>query len=167
MKMKLTKFQDLSLEEKNEVLKWRNHPEIRKWMYDKNEISLQNHLDFIDNMPTNRIYLKVEDLGVINFKIINDTAKLGIHKNPDKKRVGNILLKTAINYAFNELKAKKIVLYVFEDNIKAINLYKKFGFREVDKKDNLIKMELIKNEELKTGSPKNQKIFWGIEENGE
>ena len=146
MKMKLTKFQDLSLEEKNEVLKWRNHPDIRKWMFDTNEISLENHLNFIDNIPKNRIYLKAEDLGVINFKIINDTAELGIHKNPDKKRVGNILLKTAIDYAFNNLNAKKIILYVFENNLKAINLYKNFGFVESNKKDNIIKMELLKSE---------------------
>jgi len=118
-------------------------------MYDTNEISLQNHLNFIDNMPKNKIYLKAEDLGVINFKIINDTAELGIHKNPDKKKVGNILLKTAIEYAFNELNAKKIILYIFEDNLKAINLYKKFGFKEIDKKDNIIKMELLKSEKLK------------------
>ena len=118
-------------------------------MFDKNEISLQNHLNFVKNMPKNKIYLKAEDLGVINFKIINDTAELGIHKNPDKKRVGNILLKTAIEYAFNELNAKKIVLYVFEDNLKAINLYKKFGFKEIDKKDNIIKMELLnKNKKI-------------------
>ena len=113
-------------------------------MYDKNEISLQNHLNFIDNMPKNRIYLKAEDLGVINFKIVNDTAELGIHKNPDKKGVGKILLKTAIGYAFNELNAQKIILYVFEYNVKAINLYKKFGFIKVDKKENIIKMELLK-----------------------
>ena len=140
--MKLTKFQDLSLKEKKEVLKWRNHPEIRKWMYDKKEISLENHLKFIDNMPKNRIYLKAEDLGVINFKISKDIVELGIHKNPAKTKVGKILLNEAINYAFNNLNAKKIVLYVFEDNLKAINLYKKFGFKEIDKKDNLIKMEL-------------------------
>ena len=146
MKMKLTKFQDLSIEEKKEVLKWRNHPDIRKWMYDTNKISLENHLNFIDNMPKNRIYLKVEDLGVINFKIINDTAELGLHKNPEKKRVGNILLKTAIDYAFDELKIKKIILYVFENNVKAINLYKNFGFVESNKKDNIIKMELLKSE---------------------
>ncbi len=115
-------------------------------MYDTNKISLENHLNFIDNMPKNRIYLKVEDLGVINFKIINDTAELGLHKNPEKKRVGNILLKTAIDYAFDELKIKKIILYVFENNVKAINLYKNFGFVESNKKDNIIKMELLKSE---------------------
>jgi len=112
-------------------------------MLDKNEISLQNHLNFIKNIPKNRIYLKVDDLGVINFKIIKDTIELGIHKNPNKKGVGKILLNEAINYAFNKLNAKKIILYVFERNTKSISLYKKFGFRKVDKKDNIIKMELL------------------------
>ena len=138
----LKKFQDLSLKEKKEVLNWRNHPEIRKWMIDKSEISLKNHLNFIDNMPENKIYLKVKDLGVVNFKILNEKVELGLHKNPYKNKVGNDLLKMAVDYAFNELKAKKIILYVFEDNLKAINLYKKFGFREIDKKDNILKMEL-------------------------
>ncbi len=149
MKKRLKRFQNLSFEEKKEVLDWRNHSEIRKWMYDKNEISLQKHLNFIENMPKNRIYLKVDDLGVINFKILNDKVELGIHKNPNKQKVGKILLDIAIKYAFDELKTKKITLYVFEDNIKAINLYKKFNFIEVDKKDNIIKMELIRNGELK------------------
>ena len=111
-------------------------------MLDKKEISLENHLKFIQNLPENRIYLKVGDLGVINFKIINDMAELGLHKNPAKTKVGKILLNEAINYAFNNLNIKKIILYVLEDNIKAINLYKKFGFKEIDKKDNIIKMEL-------------------------
>ena len=142
MKEILKKFQDLSLEEKKEVLNWRNHPEIRKWMLDKNEISLKNHLNFIEEMPKNRIYLKVGNVGVINFKILDEKVELGLHKNPYKNKVGNDLLKTAVDYAFNELNAKKIILYVFEDNIKAINLYKKFGFIEVDKKENILKMEL-------------------------
>ena len=149
--MKYKKFQDLSLEEKKEVLAWRNHPEIRKWMYNKEKIPLENHLKFIESLKEkpNKIYLKVDDLGVVNFEIFKNYIDIGIHKNPNKQKVGKRLLEFAINYAFNELKAQKIVLYVFEDNIKAINLYKKFGFKKTDKKDNLIKMELI-NENRKT-----------------
>ena len=142
MKEKLKRLQNLSLEEKKEVLNWRNNPEIRKWMIDKNEISLKNHLNFIDNIPQNKIYLKVADLGIINLKILNKKVELGLHKNPSKQKVGKILMKTAIDYAFNELNAKKIILYVFEDNLRAIHLYKKFGFKEVDKKDNIVKMEI-------------------------
>ncbi len=141
--MKYTKFQDLSLEEKKEVLEWRNHPEIRKWMYNKEEITLENHLKFIENLKnSNKIYLKVDNIGVANFTLKGKFVELGIHKNPNKKRVGDKLLGFAINYAFNELKAPKIILYVYEDNQKAIYLYKKFNFKIVDKKGNLIKMEL-------------------------
>lgn len=144
-------FIDLTDEEKKEVLKWRNHPEIRKWMYDKREISLQNHLTFIENLKNDKskFYFKIGDFGVINFKIKKDFAEIGLHKNPEKKGVGNILMQKIIDYGFNELKLKKLILYVYEDNLKAINLYKKFNFKESDKKNNLIKMEL-KNENWKS-----------------
>jgi len=142
--VKYTKFQDLSLDEKKEVLKWRNHPEIRKYMYNKKLISLKDHLQFIESLKENKnkIYLKVEDLGVVNFLIKNDLVEIGIHKNPNKKKVGKVLMEFALKYAFEVLKAKKTVLFVYENNKKAINLYKKFGFKIVDKKDNLITMEL-------------------------
>ena len=146
--MIIKKFQDLSLEEKEEVLKWRNDKSIREFMYDKEPISLENHLNFIDNLDNSKVYLKVDDLGVINFRIKNNFAEIGLHKNPNKQKVGSKLMKTLIDYGFNVLKLDKLILYVFENNIKAINLYKKFGFIEVDKKDNLIKMEL-KNENRK------------------
>jgi len=142
--MKYTKFQDLSLDEKKEVLKWRNHPEIRKYMYNKKLISLKEHLQFIESLKENKnkIYLKIEDLGVVNFLIKNDLVEIGIHKNPNKQKVGKVLMEFALKYAFEVLHAKKSVLFVYENNKKAINLYKKFGFKIVDKKDNLIKMEL-------------------------
>jgi len=117
-------------------------------MLNKEKISLKNHLEFINNLDKSRIYLKADDMGVINFKVFKNFVELGLHKNPNKKKVGIGLLKTAINYAFDELNTDKIILYVFENNIKAINLYKKFGFKESDKQKNIIKME-FKNENRK------------------
>ena len=142
MKIDIKKFQDLSLEEKKEVLEWRNDKTIREFMYDKEPILLENHLNFINNLDDSRVYLKADDIGVINFRIKNNFAEIGLHKNPNKQKVGNILMNTLINYGFNTLKLDKLILYVFENNKKAINLYKNFGFNEVDKKDNFIKMEL-------------------------
>lgn len=144
MNEKLKKFQDLSLKEKEEVLKWRNHPEIRKYLFNKKEISLKEHLQFIESLKekNDKIYLKVSDLGVVNFHLKKQIAILGIHKNPKKQKVGKILLNEALKYAFKTLKVKKIILEVFEENKKAINLYKQFGFTKIAKNDNLIKMEL-------------------------
>ncbi len=143
MKGKYTKFQNLSLEEKKEVLKWRNYPEIRKYLFNKDEIPLEDHLKFIESLKKrdDKIYIKVSDIGIVNFEI-KEYIEIGLHKNPEKKGVGKKLLDFALNYAFNELKTKKVFLEVFEENKKAINLYKNFGFREIEKKENLIKMEL-------------------------
>ncbi|GAB6074219.1 UDP-4-amino-4,6-dideoxy-N-acetyl-beta-L-altrosamine N-acetyltransferase [Nautilia lithotrophica] len=145
MNVKYKKFQELSFDEIKEVLEWRNNPDIRKWMYNKEKISLEEHLKFIENLKKDsaKIYIKVDDLGVVNFKIFDHFAELGIHKNPKKKKVGRELLRFAVNYAFNNLKLKKLILYVFEDNIRAKTLYKNIGFIELEKKDNLIKMELL------------------------
>ncbi len=110
-------------------------------MYNKNKISLKEHLDFIQNLDKNKVYLKIDDVGIVNFKIFNNYVEFGIHKNPNKQKVGNKLLEIGLKEAFKY--KDKIILYVFENNIKAINLYKKFGFKIIDKKDNLLKMELI------------------------
>jgi aminopeptidase-like protein len=92
--------------------------------------------------------LHYADIGVIDFtNIRNEKAEIGLYKNPSKQKVGFKLMSEIINYGFNELKLKKLILYVYENNKRAINLYKKFNFKEVDKKNDLIKMELI-NETL-------------------
>ena len=71
--IKLINFIDLSLEEKIMVLGWRNHPEIRKWMYNQDEIKLEEHLNFIDSLKLrkDKLYflVKKEDefIGVIDF----------------------------------------------------------------------------------------------------
>jgi len=137
-------FVNLTLNEKKEVLKWKNHIEIRKWMYNKNIIDLKSHLEFIETLKKDnkKLYFKIDDLGVINYKIKNNYAEIGLHKNPNKNGVGKILMKKLIEYGFNELNLEKLILYVYENNLKAINLYKKFNFIQTDKKDNLIKMEL-------------------------
>ena len=48
--IQLLNFIDLKLEEKEMILKWRNHPEIRKWMYNQDNITLENHLKFIEEL---------------------------------------------------------------------------------------------------------------------
>ena len=64
------------------------------------------------------------------------------YKNPKLKGVGKKLLKTLIDYGFNQLRLNKLILFVFENNKRAILLYRAFGFKTIQKKQNLVKMEL-------------------------
>lgn len=141
--IKLINFIDLSLEEKKMILEWRNSPNIKKYMYTQNEISLENHLKFIDslkNREDNLYFLVKKDddfIGVIDFiNITKYEADFGFYANPSSKIVGigRILENVSIDFAFNTLKVEKLKLEVFEDNIQVRNLHKKYKFKETGKK---------------------------------
>ena len=131
-------FIDLKLEEKKMILKWRNNPNIKKYMYTKDDISLENHLKFIDSLKNSKdelyFIVKKDDqyIGVIDFVNIklNESLIMGIYTNPNLKGNGKILLETIINFSFNILKVKKIFAEVFFENERAFSLYKTYGFKE-------------------------------------
>jgi len=155
--IQLINFTDLPLEEKKMILEWRNHHEIRKWMYNQDEITLKEHLNFIESLKKRKdqLYFLVkkenEFIGVIDFTHLleNKSVHMGIYSNPDTKGNGKILLYEIIQYAFKTLNVKKIYSELFEENKRAYSLYKKFSFKDVSKKTinnkQVLSMEL-KNE---------------------
>lgn len=155
----LINFIDLTLEEKKMILSWRNHPSIKRWMYNNDNISLQNHLNFIETLKkcTNKLYFLVKQegnyIGVIDFTNIakdSESAVIGLYANIGLNGVGKILLNTICNYGFETLNVNKLIAEAFAGNEKAISLYKRFNFQETMKKivnnKEIICMEL-KNED--------------------
>ncbi len=137
----LKNFFILSEDEKFKVLKWRNHDDVRLWMYNANIISLTDHLEFInklENDSKNKYFLVVlnkNNIGVVYFNNINYEQKeceFGLYANPYAKLegVGKILVEISIKYAFNILKLKKLKLEVLTTNKRAIKLYQKYNFME-------------------------------------
>ena len=140
--LKLINFTDLKLQEKEMILKWRNHPDIRKWMYNQDEIKLEEHLNFIESLKSrkDKLYflVKKEDefIGVIDFTqlIEKESVHMGIYSNPNLSGNGKILLSKIIEYSFHDLKVEKVFSEVFIENEKAYNLYKKFNFKDISEK---------------------------------
>lgn len=143
MALEIINFTDLTLDEKKMVLQWRNHESIKRWMYDKNNISLDNHLKYIESLQNARdkqyfvVKRDVVYLGVVDFIHINkiqSCAELGLYVNPFEKvtGIGKILIEVAIKYAFNTLKVKKLTLEVFSDNTRALALYERYNFKEIE-----------------------------------
>lgn len=102
-----------------------------------------------------------EVIGHITIRFIDDArkiARLGFVIVDDTKRgkgYGKQLVLSALKYAFDELKADKVTLGVFENNIPAIQCYLSCGFKTVEKEDvesyqcmgevwNCIEMEIFK-----------------------
>lgn len=139
-KIDLVNFIDLSLDERKMVLEWRNHPNIRKWMFTQGVISLDDHLSYIEslNEKKDRAYFLVQKasqpIGVMDFTNIDfeeKRAEFGIYSNPTFKGVGNFLMESIIDYAFKILNINTLLAEVLEDNIAALKLYRRYNFKDI------------------------------------
>lgn len=146
----LTNFTNLATEKLKMTLAWRNTPIVRENMYSKDEISLEKHLSFIESLKNakDKAYFLVTskdntDIGVIYFTdISNLSCTMGIYANPKIRGIGKTLMKEIIEYGFTTLQCEKIKSEVYITNIKAISLYKKFGFKEITRDKKVLFMEL-------------------------
>ena len=144
-------FKDLNSEEKELVLLWRNNDNIRKWMHTKDVITLNNHLNFIDELALSedKCYFLVckqdEPLGVIYFTEIKkgNSCYFGVYINPVLKGLGSDFMLLILNYAKKHFKVKQIYAEVFKRNDRAISLYENMKFKT-------IKTENINNNEILT-----------------
>jgi len=142
----LCNYVNLNENDKMQVLNMRNHPEIKKWMYNPDLILEVDHFDFIKNLEidTEKRYFLVKQkgntIGSINFLKINydNSVELGIYTNPflKFKGFGRLLESAASHYAFTELGVRKIRLQVLSNNKRAINFYNKCGFKLTHTKSN-------------------------------
>jgi len=137
MQVRLLDFTTLDTQLLTTVLAWRNHSNIRRWMLNDDEISLENHLRFVEslkNRADKRYFLvqrEDEYIGVIDFTdITQNSAEIGIYANPDTRGVGETLMNALIEYGFSTLGVKMLIASVFADNDRAKHLYEKFDFAE-------------------------------------
>jgi UDP-4-amino-4,6-dideoxy-N-acetyl-beta-L-altrosamine N-acetyltransferase len=139
LKIELLNFTSLNLDEKKMVLEWRNHPNIRRWMFTQEEITLEDHFKYIESLQSkgDRAYFLVkrdsQAIGVIDFPNIDRKAtstEFGIYADPQIKGVGKFLMENIIKYAFEHLDVETLISEVFEENISAIKLYRRYNFRD-------------------------------------
>lgn len=97
----------------------------------------------LGNMKNNESSLKyfvaqIENkvIGAMEIKILKDNIFLNYIAIDNKfrgKRIGSNLIKYGVEYLANQHNYKKIQLDVFEDNVRALKLYKKLGFKIINK----------------------------------
>lgn len=106
-------------------------------MINESEISLEDHLYFIDLLATktDKCYFLVQkeslNLGVINLTLLPmNSAELGIYADPKLRGVGSTLMSALIEHAAT-LGISRLIAHVFPNNVRALDLYKKFDFTEI------------------------------------
>jgi UDP-4-amino-4,6-dideoxy-N-acetyl-beta-L-altrosamine N-acetyltransferase len=122
-----------------QVLHWRNHSDIRRYMYTTHEIGLDEHRNWFASASKNRAaYLLIyEHLGqACGFVNITrgrclQVADWGFYLAPDApKGTGRALGKKALAYAFDKLELHKICGQTLGFNERSIAFHKALGFTE-------------------------------------
>lgn len=139
--VELVSYVNLNINDQAFVLKMRNDASVKRWMYSQRDISKKEHHDFVkklnDNKETRYFLVKSQGtiVGSINFSniILNDSLHFGLFTNPftELKGAGRILEAAGNYYAHFMFGIGTVKLEVFSDNTRAINFYKKCGFRFV------------------------------------
>lgn len=121
------------------ILSWRNHPDVRRFMFTQHEISLQEHQLWFAKAsqdPT-RCLLLVEDgqqpIGYVQFSnvTVGGVADWGFYISPaSPKGTGRKLGVAALRHAFQSLKLHKVCGQAIESNEPSIAFHQRLGFRQ-------------------------------------
>lgn len=122
-----------------QVLEWRNHPEVRNYMYSSHEILTNEHRAWFNKAKNSSgvallIYEKSsQSQGFVNITRTRcaEVADWGFYLAPDALTgSGSELGKLALNYAFARLKLHKVCGQALGFNTRSIAFHKKLGFTE-------------------------------------
>lgn len=130
-------YVNLTLDEKSMVLEWRNDESIRKWMYDKEVIELQNHLSYIESLKnkTDRAYWLVinsqgEAIGsvsVTDLDEVKNSGEIGYYTKPDIQIPGYAFVDACYHLFFDILDIGRMICTVDNNNKGAKTLDSYFG----------------------------------------
>lgn len=127
-------FDDLEM-----VFNWRNHPEIRRYMYTTHQIGFEEHKAWFERVSkdSNVELLIFEQSGIpmgfVNFNAtsFSGVAEWGFYMSPiAEKGMGKRMGLEALKYGFNDRGLRKICGQALSFNKGSISFHKKLGFTE-------------------------------------
>jgi UDP-4-amino-4,6-dideoxy-N-acetyl-beta-L-altrosamine N-acetyltransferase len=120
------------------VLAWRNHPDVRRYMYTQHEITLDEHQRWFERtLPDPKKHLLIfevdqQPLGFVNFTETSNggIADWGFYAAPDAPNgSGRQLGRAALSHAFDQLKLHKICGQALAYNERSIKFHQSLGFQ--------------------------------------
>lgn len=137
--MAMHKIRPMKDSDLDRVLKWRNHPEVRRYMYTTHEIHLHEHHKWFvgaSENPAIELLIYERDGTAQGFVNITRTrswevADWGFYLATDApKGSGHELGTQALKYAFADMDLHKLCGQALGFNERSISFHKKLGFTE-------------------------------------
>ena len=132
---------------------WVNNPEVRKYSFNKKQVSLKEHANWfftaLENINSEYYLFEVQgtSAGSIRFDIEKDeVGKINYLLDPNftGKGLGIFMLKEGINFLQeNRPSVTKVYGHVFKENIGSVKIFEKLFFQEVSNDSSELKFEKI------------------------
>ncbi len=135
-------LRDIQSEDKEKILKWRNLPEVAKYMYTDHYVTPEEHdrwFQRIINDPSCCYWIIVcdgVDVGLVNVYDLDQQnqrcywAFYVADPNVRGKGVGSFVEYSVLHYVFDELGLNKLCCEVLDFNEAVVNMHKRFGFQQ-------------------------------------
>ncbi len=129
----------MSPEDLHRVLVWRNHPDVRRYMYTNHEITMEEHQRWFESAAQDKDkYLLIYEsntipLGFIQFAKLSGSAvaEWGFYAAPEApKGSGWYLGRKALHYAFSHLNLHKVCGQALAFNDRSISFHLTLGFKQ-------------------------------------
>lgn len=139
-------LREVKKEDCHDLWVWRNHPDIRKWCSNPNEIPYEQHQVWFENILTKKdvaLYILInargEGIGQVRFDFdVKEEATINVNLNPEYlgQGIGAVLVKKSTGlFLMNHPEIKEIKAEIFEDNIASRAVFEKCGFKFLETMD--------------------------------
>ncbi len=125
------------------VRSWRNSRDVSRYMYRDSYITEDEHMKWLEGLKAETndkkvwiIYCGLRPIGVVDLvdmDFSNKTTNWGFYIGEVSYRgrgIGSITLFRLMEYVFDTIGFHRMYTSVLENNMGALQLYKRFGFRE-------------------------------------
>ena len=120
-----------------QIWQWRNHPQIRRWMFHGDEIPLEQHWQWYRSQSHNAdvhlcLFTRGAAQGFVHFRHLGSRVyEWGFYLSPDSPPGnGRHLGRAALDYAFSTLGAHKVSARVLAYNARSLALHQKLHFNQ-------------------------------------
>lgn len=132
-------LREMSLDDLELVLTWRNHPSLRRNMYTQHEISIKEHRQWFEDVskdPKRHLLIFESEsvqLGFVNVKEYSarGVAEWGFYTAPDAPiGTGRQLGSAVLEFVFLKMKCHRLYGQVLRFNERSIHFHKILGFKQ-------------------------------------
>ena len=130
-------FSLLNEKEMKQILDWRNHDIVRKWMFNKNIIEEKDHINFIMHLHEKKdkaywlVFKDDKPMGVVNLiNFTGESCEWGIYIRPDMigSGLGIDIQYYFLNILFTEINIKTLIAFINTDNNENLKVQQLFDF---------------------------------------